>query len=506
MLRIIFFIIVLGAIILGFDWLMDQPGRVTIELPGYVIEPTLAQIAVFLAILAILSILIWTLFRFIVNGPESLSLFMSARRERQGLDALRNGLVAIGTGDTKLADAMSRKAHNLLGPQPLTQLLDAQTALAKQDHPHAIASFEAMRAGTETQLIGLNGLFDIAVQQKDLKAAYALAEEAYALSSNLKWAANAVLEGRVAAQQWDMALDALQALKQHGHMAKAECQLHRAVLLTAKAAATESKDPVGALKLAEEAHSLDPALIPAAVIAGRIASARNDVTKATRILERAWKKNPHPDIAEIYAHARSGDSANDRLTRVKNLMKKRASHAEAPVALARAAIECGAFDEAREALSMIQEENITQRVCALHAQLEDADGQNKGRVREWLARTVRAPADPVWIADGVVSPQWCPQSPVTGKIGVFEWKIPEKSDTGLVIASERAKSLFDSLPIFDEHDNEDEETVLLDRDKPIISTQAHEIEVEDVAVQSAETSVSSESNIEEEIVDLKSSA
>ena len=58
------------------------------------------------------------------------------------------------------------------------------------------------------------------------------------------------------------------------------------------------------------------------------------------------------------------------------------------------------------------------------ADIEEGQHGDKGRMRDWLARAVRAPADEVWIADGQVSEEWLPMSPVTGKIDGFEWKAP----------------------------------------------------------------------------------
>ena len=60
----------------------------------------------------------------------------------------------------------------------------------------------------------------------------------------------------------------------------------------------------------------------------------------------------------------------------------------------------------------------------LLADIEEADGGNEGRMRQYLARAVRAPRDPVWVADGIVSEEWAPFSPVTGKLDAFEWRMP----------------------------------------------------------------------------------
>jgi HemY protein len=45
-----------------------------------------------------------------------------------------------------------------------------------------------------------------------------------------------------------------------------------------------------------------------------------------------------------------------------------------------------------------------------------------------LFRSVRAPRDPAWTADGIVSDEWEPVSPVTGRLDAFEWKVPVASN------------------------------------------------------------------------------
>ena len=86
---------------------------------------------------------------------------------------------------------------------------------------------------------------------------------------------------------------------------------------------------------------------------------------------------------------------------------------EGPVAVATAAIEARQFDEARAALEPLIPSRMTQRVATLMARIEGEQHADKGRVREWLARAVNAPRDPVWTADGFVADRWMPVSPVS---------------------------------------------------------------------------------------------
>jgi len=59
----------------------------------------------------------------------------------------------------------------------------------------------------------------------------------------------------------------------------------------------------------------------------------------------------------------------------------------------------------------------------LMAEIEETEHGDEGRVREWMARAMRASGDPVWTADGVVSERWLPASP-NGRLDGFEWKVP----------------------------------------------------------------------------------
>ena len=220
-------------------------------------------------------------------------------------------------------------------------------------------------------------------------------------------------------------------------MERAAADRRRAVLLTAQAQVAEETDPERALTLALEAHGLAPDLVPAAAIAGRLLAARGNTPRAAKILQRAWSRSPHPDLATAYAYARIGDSPRDRLDRVKQLAALNPTSIEGPIAVAAAAIEARQYDEARAALEPLLHGRMTQRVATLMARVEGEQHADKGRVREWLARAVNAPRDPAWTADGVVADRWAPTSPVTGALDAFQWRVPVETmdEEGASLAS-----------------------------------------------------------------------
>jgi HemY protein len=175
-----------------------------------------------------------------------------------------------------------------------------------------------------------------------------------------------------------------------------------------------------------EAVKLAPTLVPAAVLAAKFESEAHQVRRAMRIVEAAWLANPHPDLADAYAHVRLGDAARQRLVRVETLAAKTPGHIEGALAIARAAIDASEFVKAREALAPFIA-LPTQRVAMLMAEIERTEHGDSGKARTWTLRAVRARHDPAWTADGYVSDRWRPVSPVTGRLDAFQWQTPVAS-------------------------------------------------------------------------------
>jgi HemY protein len=163
--------------------------------------------------------------------------------------------------------------------------------------------------------------------------------------------------------------------------------------------------------------------VPAAVLASKYQSEAHQVRRSMRIVEAAWLVQPHPDLADAYAHVRLGDSARQRLVRVETLAAKAPGHLESALAVARAAIDATEYARARQALAPFVAAP-TQRVAMLMAEIERTEHGDSGRARAWTLRAVRALHDPVWTADGYVSVSWRPVSPVSGRIDAFQWQTP----------------------------------------------------------------------------------
>jgi HemY protein len=422
MIRVALFLVVIVVLALGAVWLADRPGDVAITWQGLRVETSVMVAAVAIAMLVAVAVAGWSLLRFVVTSPARAAAALAERRRRRGFAAISRGLVAIGAGDARAAHRFAAEALRNAPAEPLALLLTAQTAQLNGERGAAEAAFRAMAARPDTRLLGLHGLYVEAQRRHDTAAARHFAEEAAQAAPALPWAGEAVLEFRCAAADWDGALECLEANRASGLIDKAAHRRLRGVLLTARALAAEEHDRDRAKTLAIEAARLAPDLVPAATLAGRLLADAGEPRKAGKILDAAWRANPHPDLADGYAHVRLSDSARDRLKRIEALVRQPEGHVEGALALARAALDARELGKARTALAPLLAAP-TQRVAMLMAELEEMTG-DAGRAREWMARALHARHDPAWTADGFVSDRWMPVSPVSGRIDAFQWKVP----------------------------------------------------------------------------------
>lgn len=426
MIRIIFFLLVVFALGLGFAWLADRPGELVVTFQGYEYQVSLMVAAVAITAIVAAVMILWWVIKAIWTSPYTISRYFRVRRRDRGYQALSTGMIAAGSGDAALARAKNKEAAKLIraDQEPLIHLLDAQTSLLEGDHDAARKKFEAMLDDPELRLLGLRGLYLEAERLGDRAAARHYAGRAAEAAPQLGWAADATLEEAAGRGDWDEALRLLDAGKAARRLDKGAADRKRAVVLTAKAMAILDQDPTAARNAALEANRLAPDLVPASVTAARALFRQNDIKKGAKILEAAWKIEAHPEIADLYVHARPGDASHDRLARARKLESLRHNHAESSLAVAKAALDAGELADARAAAEAAIRMQPSEGAYLVLADVEEAETGDEGKVRQLLARAVRAPRDPAWVADGVVSERWAPVSPVTGRIDAFEWRVP----------------------------------------------------------------------------------
>jgi HemY protein len=425
MFRVPLYFLALLALAFGIAWLVDRPGEIMLTWEGYRIETSvLVAAGVVLALITTLMIL-WSLLRYVFWLPPAISVANRARRREKGYAALSRGIIAVGTGDARLASKAAAEVQRHLPGEPLALLLKAEAAQLEGDFQAVEVAFKEMTRRNDMRLLGFRGLHAQAHRQGNIDAAHQYASAAHGIAA-LPWTASAVLEKHVAAKDWEAAL---RALDTSGNLiGRTTRDRQRAVLTTAIALDKELTEPDEALRLIRSAIKRVPDLVPAVALNARLLSRQGRVRRGAKVIEAAWPLAPHPDLAKVYLDLSPGESNVDRLAKARTLAKLAPRDPESRIALASAAIAACDYETARETmLPLIQgNERPTARICLIMAELEEAEHGETGFTRDWLARATRAPRDATWVAGSVMSDQWLPAVPGTGKLDAFVWQRPHE--------------------------------------------------------------------------------
>ncbi|MGB6537012.1 MAG: heme biosynthesis HemY N-terminal domain-containing protein, partial [Xanthobacteraceae bacterium] len=259
MIRVLFFLIVVGGLALAVGWLADRPGDVVVTWQGWRIETSLMVWGVAIVAVLLLAGLLWNLVRALLRSPLALANRLRHRRGARAYEAISNGLIAVGSGDVVAARRFSTEVDRIAGGEPLALLLAAQAAQLAGDREAAERTFRSMASRADTKALGLHGLYVEARRRDDHTSARAYAEEAARTAPALAWAGRAVLEFRCAIGDWNGALALLE--RSRNALDKAVYRRQRAVMLTAHALANEDADREAAKASALEAVKLAPTLV-----------------------------------------------------------------------------------------------------------------------------------------------------------------------------------------------------------------------------------------------------
>ncbi|CDO59632.1 Uncharacterized protein EC-HemY, likely associated with heme metabolism based on gene clustering with hemC, hemD in Proteobacteria (unrelated to HemY-type PPO in GramPositives) [Candidatus Phaeomarinobacter ectocarpi] len=422
------------------------PGDIVATVGDRQIAMSVATALGLVALLVGLAIFAERILSFVMHGPGNAVSFWQSRKEVRGYEALSRGLLAVASGDGQSARRYADKADKLLDQPAMTLLLSAQAAKLNGDEVASGKAFRAMLAAPETHGLALKGLFEHAMTSGDLDQARVHAARALDASPATPWA----FEGKFAIEarqgDYEAALETLDKGLGQGLVERTDARRRRAVLLTGLAQSEAAKIEVpdgprdeedidgadtpsvhairaGALRHAIEARDLAPDLVPAAALASRLVFEDGRARRAQKIIEDAWARSPHPDLADVFLDIFPVEAAEQRLKRARALAGRNPDHVESHVLVARAAIAARRFDDAREQLIAYAEPFPSRRICMLMAELSEGMG-DMGATREWLSRSVKAPADAQWVADGYRTTNWAPVVPTTGAFDAFEWRAP----------------------------------------------------------------------------------
>ncbi|GGM08267.1 heme biosynthesis protein HemY [Pseudooceanicola nanhaiensis] len=443
--KIVLFVLIVAAATMFASYLLELDGSVRIAIGSveYNLNTLTAVISLLVLILAVwvliklLGLLVAVL-RFINGDETAMSRYFDRNRERKGYQAVRDGMIALASGESRLAMAKAQKAQKYLDSPELTTLLIAQAAEQAGDRKKAEDAYKALLADDRTRFVGVRGIMKQKLSDGDTETAMKLAEKAFALKPAHREVQDTLLQLQAQKEDWKGARATLNAKLRHGALPRDVHKRRDAVLALSEAKGVfDEGNTIEAREAAIEANRLSPDLIPAAVMAARSYIAQDKPKYATRVLKKAWEVHPHPDLAAAFAEIEPDEDPKARLKRYKALTKSHPEHRETRLLLAELYLADEDFPEARRALGDLAVESPDARTLSIMAAVERGEGKPDAVVRGWLTRAVSASRGPQWTCEkcGHIHGEWVPVCTNCGAFDTLAWREAPASEFSTLMSS-----------------------------------------------------------------------
>jgi HemY protein len=441
LIKIVLFVVIIAALTLGAGYLMETDGgiRVSIASTEFNLGPLQAVIAMIVLVVAVwlflklLSLLMATL-RFLNGDETALSRYFDRNRERKGFQALADGLMALASGEGRVAMSKAAKAEKYLRRPELTNLITAQAAEMTGDKKKAETVYKELLTDERTRFVGVRGIMKQKLAEGDTDTAMKLAEKAFAMKPKHEETQDILLRLQAEHEDWAGARKTLTAKLQHGSLPRDVHKRRDAVLALseAKDVFTEGQS-IQAREAAIEANRLSPDLIPAAVMAARSYIEQDRPRYATRVLKKAWEAHPHPDLAAAFAEIVPDETPVARIKRFAALTKVKPEDPETMMLLAELQIAAEDFPAARKAMGDLATTSPTARSLTIMAAIERGEGADDSVVRGWLTKALTASRGPQWVCDNCQSIHtvWGPVCSNCSGFDTLSWRVPSEGEVAM---------------------------------------------------------------------------
>ena len=438
LLKILVFVAIVGFFAIGAGYLMETSGGVQITVAGTEYTLGLLKSVIALGVLVFAAWLFFNLLALLIatltflNGDETaLSRYLDRTREKRGYQAFADGLMALASGEGRVAMTKAGKAEKLLNKPELTNLLVAQAAEMTGDTKRAEETYKKLVTNNATRFVGMRGIIKQKLIEGDDETARKLAEKALALKPHHEETQDVLLNLQTKAQDWAGARSTLTSKLKAGNLPRDVFKRRDAVL--ALSWAKEFLDDTVTEEQKEyaiEANRLSPDLVPAAAMAARAYIDKGKARAATKILKKAWEVQPHPDLAHAFAEIAPEEAPEERIKRFTALTRIHSENMETRLILAELNIVAEDFPEARRALGDPVEMQGDARAYTLMAAIERGEGASDTVVRGWLAKALNAPRGPQWVCDNChdIQPEWGPVCQNCHSFDTLSWRNPQTSE------------------------------------------------------------------------------
>ncbi len=373
--RVTLLLLVVLALGAGMAWIADRPGAVVIDWQGWRIEASIAALVGLLVVLLLAGIMLQWIWGLLARKLPFVGADRHLNRQRRGLVALNQAVIALAAGDARAAQRLSARARRLLPPQPVTHVLAAQAARLAGDEAGAEAEYRALLEDPAAAFLGVRGLLANAMKAGRRREALRLAREARNTDPQSPWAIRTLFGLQVREALWQEAEETLSQARRAKVFEADEIKRHKCALGFCRAREEALAGNSGeAERLLKAALRQRRDFAPATAQLARLQLAAGDEKKAARTIGRGWAIAPHPELTEVFEQFDPMERASERYRRFSRLAKRNGESSESRLTLAEKALAADHYQEAETLAQAVLETGSPARGYRILAAVARARG------------------------------------------------------------------------------------------------------------------------------------
>ena len=430
--KAIFFFSIAIALAVGFNFLKDTDGMLTIDFLSRQYQLTFMSFSALVLALLFATLFLnvalkflWSLIGFLRGDDTALKRFFEKRSERKGQSFLINAYTASFEGDHERALLELKRSKKYLKSKSLPNILSLSSYEAKGNLSKQEEIFQELIKDKATRSMGLFGLIKMKLSEGNTSLALKLTGRLIKLKPQNLSFNKTYFNLQFTEGDWDGALTTYKKINKIKKTDKEAYDKGESILLFQKAKELRSTGKtIDALKVSRQALKRYAGLVPNSILLSELELLEGQKKRAEAVLLSAWKAIPHPDIAKKFAEIENDESVEARIDRFKKILNVKKTDAETKILTAELNILSGNFPEARRAISdLIETDKANAKVYTLMAAIEKGVGSSDAVVKGWLAKAVTAKRSKRWICSNCDSQsEWEPICQKCGEFSSLEWR------------------------------------------------------------------------------------
>ena len=419
MLRILLIFILLTLTGFITIWIKKDPGNISIEWQGWLIEASLPITVSLILLLFVIILLAYFILKKIISIPKSVKNNYNNNKKIKADKAIIKAFSAKYMGEAELAENYSLQAK-FLNNTPLKLLLDSEINNYYGNDNKYLEHLNMMLEHPETLLISIKKLTTTHIKNRNINEALRIISMIPKSKNTPKWFFYTSLQLNILENNWIPVNNCIKNISKYTKTSHTALKLIKSRIFLYKALKERNN-----IDFQDIDNSLknDPTFAPAIVFKAKLLYKKDKII-GLNFVKKSWKNYSHPDITDFLINIFSNKPKHELLSIIKSITKLDNDKYNNNYTLAKVALLAESWKLARQAINAIPEKEWTKSIYLMMADLEKKEHGDQNKSNIWYKKSQNASLDFTWgcTSCSYIANQWDLICPKCSSLDSIQWQ------------------------------------------------------------------------------------